>query len=103
MPTRLLLDGEDLAGLMYRIRTEMGPDAVIVKAERVRTGGVAGFFAKERFDLFGRFVKDHLDFLVQVVLHFFGNQRVRLPGTSQKKRIISDEAVRAHAVIPNHA
>lgn len=51
MPTRLLLDGEDLAGLMYRIRTEMGPDAVIVKAERVRTGGVAGFFAKERFEL----------------------------------------------------
>lgn len=51
MPTRLLLDGEDLAGLMRRVRTEMGPDAVIVKAERVRTGGVAGFFAKEHFEL----------------------------------------------------
>jgi hypothetical protein len=33
------------------VRTEMGPDAVVVKAERVRTGGVAGFFAKERFEV----------------------------------------------------
>ena len=51
MPTRLLLDGEDLAGLMHRVRTEMGPGAVVVKAERVRTGGIAGFFAKEHFEL----------------------------------------------------
>ncbi|QTE29887.1 hypothetical protein [Pengzhenrongella sicca] len=51
MPTRLLLDGADLAGLLHRVRTEMGPGAVVVKAERVRTGGVAGFFAKEHFEL----------------------------------------------------
>lgn len=51
MPRRLLLDGEDLAGLMLRVRTEMGPGAVVVKAERVRTGGVAGFFAKEHYEL----------------------------------------------------
>ncbi|NMR20552.1 hypothetical protein [Cellulomonas fimi] len=51
MPTRLLLDGEDLASLVRRVCAEMGPDAVIVKAERVRTGGIGGFFAKEHFEL----------------------------------------------------
>ena len=51
MPRRLLLDGEDIAALMRRVRAEMGPNAVVVKAERVRTGGVAGFFAKEHFEL----------------------------------------------------
>src|SRR4051812_17278442 len=51
MSRRLLLDGDDLPALMQRVRTEMGPDAVVVKAERVRTGGVAGFFAKERFEV----------------------------------------------------
>ncbi|GAA2726568.1 hypothetical protein CAE01nite_22250 [Cellulomonas aerilata] len=47
----MLLDGDDLPALMQRVRTEMGPDAVVVKAERVRTGGVAGFFAKEHFEV----------------------------------------------------
>ncbi|MCL3860876.1 hypothetical protein [Actinotalea sp. K2] len=51
MPTRLLLDGEDLRSLMLRVRQEMGPDARIVKAERIRTGGFAGFFAKESYEL----------------------------------------------------
>ncbi|RYV50005.1 hypothetical protein [Pengzhenrongella frigida] len=51
MPTRLLLDGDDLATLMHRVRAEMGPNAVVVRAERVRTGGLAGFFAKEHFEL----------------------------------------------------
>ena len=51
MSTRLLLDGEDLRTLMLRVRDEMGPDAKIVRAERVRTGGIAGFFAKEHYEL----------------------------------------------------
>lgn len=51
MPPRLLLDGEDLRSLMLRVREEMGPDARIVKAERIRSGGFAGFFAKERYEL----------------------------------------------------
>ncbi|WP_149203342.1 hypothetical protein [Actinotalea subterranea] len=51
MPTRLLLDGEDLPSLMLRVRSEMGPGARIVKAERIRTGGFAGFFAKEHYEL----------------------------------------------------
>lgn len=51
MPTHLLLDGDDLRSLMLRVREEMGPEARIVRAERVRTGGVAGFFAKEHYEL----------------------------------------------------
>lgn len=51
MSPRLLLDGEDLRALMLRVREEMGPDARIVKAERVRTGGVGGFFAREHYEL----------------------------------------------------
>src|SRR5215203_6114485 len=51
MPRQLLLDGDDVAALMERVRSELGPDAVVVKAERVRSGGVAGFFAKERYEL----------------------------------------------------
>lgn len=51
MPTRLLLDGEDLRSLMLRVKAEMGPGARIVKAERIRTGGIGGFFAKEHYEL----------------------------------------------------
>ncbi|MBI9114591.1 hypothetical protein [Sanguibacter suaedae] len=51
MPRRLLLEGADLETLLLRVRAEMGPTARVVKAERVRSGGVAGFFAKERYEL----------------------------------------------------
>ncbi|WP_136518513.1 hypothetical protein [Cellulomonas telluris] len=51
MTTRLLLEGDDLAELMTHVRTQFGPGARIVQAERVRTGGLAGFFAKERYEL----------------------------------------------------
>lgn len=36
---------------MVHVRAEFGPTARIVRAERVRSGGVAGFFAKERYEL----------------------------------------------------
>lgn len=51
MPTRLLLEGKDLSELMVHVRAEFGPHARIVRAERVRSGGVAGFFAKESYEL----------------------------------------------------
>ena len=51
MSRRLLLEGSDLEALMIRVRAELGPRARVVKAERVRSGGVGGFFAKERFEL----------------------------------------------------
>jgi len=49
--TRLLLEGRDLAYLMAQVRDELGPGARVISAERVRSGGVAGFFARERFEL----------------------------------------------------
>lgn len=51
MPVRLLLEGADLEALLARVRAEHGPGARIVSADRVRTGGVAGFFARERYAL----------------------------------------------------
>lgn len=51
MPTRLLLEGPDIAVLLERVRTEHGAGARIVSAEKVRSGGFAGFFARERFEV----------------------------------------------------
>ncbi|MCL2668400.1 MAG: hypothetical protein FWF02_11965 [Micrococcales bacterium] len=51
MAERLLLEGADLHGLMEYVRAEFGPGAKIVQAERVRQGGFAGFFAKEKYEL----------------------------------------------------
>ena len=50
-PLRLLLEGPDLPTLLEQIRTEYGAEARIVQAEKVRSGGVAGFFARERFNI----------------------------------------------------
>lgn len=51
MTTRLLLEGPDLAELVAQVREQFGTRARIVRAERVRTGGFAGFFAKESFEM----------------------------------------------------
>lgn len=51
MPTRLLLEGPDIEQLLARVRDEHGAHARIVSAEKVRTGGFGGFFAKQRFEL----------------------------------------------------
>ena len=51
MPTRLLLEGANLETLLAKVRDEHGSAATIVSAERVRSGGVAGFFAKQKFEL----------------------------------------------------
>jgi hypothetical protein len=48
---RLLLEGSDLAELMVHVRSEFGPHARIIRADRVRSGGIAGFFAKEKYEL----------------------------------------------------
>ncbi|SES39596.1 hypothetical protein [Actinokineospora terrae] len=51
MATRLLLEGPDLEALLDRVRTEHGADARIVSADRLRKGGVAGFFSKQWFEI----------------------------------------------------
>ena len=45
---RLLLEGTEVEGILARVREEHGSGARVVHAERVRVGGVGGFFARER-------------------------------------------------------
>jgi hypothetical protein len=49
--TNLLLEGEDLEALLIQAHAEGGVNAKIVRAEKVRRGGVFGFFAKESFEV----------------------------------------------------
>jgi len=51
VPTQLQLEGRELAPLLDRVRSELGPLARILSAEKVRTGGIGGFFARQRFEL----------------------------------------------------
>ncbi|GAA3450622.1 hypothetical protein GCM10018962_24550 [Dactylosporangium matsuzakiense] len=51
MPTRLLLEGRDLEELLAQVRDEHGPDAVIISAEKVRSGGVGGLFGTQKYEL----------------------------------------------------
>jgi hypothetical protein len=45
-------DGPDLEAVLERVHTKLGPDARIVEANKVRSGGVGGFFSRERFEVF---------------------------------------------------
>lgn len=51
MATSLLLEGGDLEALLLRAHREGGRGARIVRAEKVRRGGVFGFFAREGFEV----------------------------------------------------
>ncbi len=51
MSTHLLLEGEDIESVLTRLRDEHGPDAKIIQAEMVRVGGIAGFFARKRYEV----------------------------------------------------
>ncbi len=42
-------EGPDVQLLLDRIRAEVGPGAKINGAEKIRVGGVLGFFAKEHY------------------------------------------------------
>src|SRR3954452_20408758 len=49
--THLRLEGPALPSLLDQVRAEYGPGARVVHAERIRRGGVGGFFARERYHL----------------------------------------------------
>lgn len=52
MPTTThVLEGPDLEALLARVPQELGPAATIVAANKLRSGGVGGFFARERFEV----------------------------------------------------
>jgi hypothetical protein len=48
---RMQLDGPDLEALLVRARHEYGPAVRIVNADKVRSGGVGGFFTREHYEL----------------------------------------------------
>ena len=51
VPTRIVLEGPELEPLLTQVRDEYGGRATIVSANKVRSGGLGGFFAKQRFEL----------------------------------------------------
>lgn len=44
-------DGDTLEDALARVTEQCGPGARITQAEKVRSGGLAGFFARERFEV----------------------------------------------------
>lgn len=48
---RLLLEGKSITALLAQVRAEHGPDVTIVAADKVRTRGLGGFFARESYAL----------------------------------------------------
>lgn len=44
-------DGPTLEVVLSQVYDELGPAVPIVSAEKVRTGGFAGFFARERYEV----------------------------------------------------
>jgi len=51
LASQLRFEGGELEELLERVRNEVGPDARIVAANRIRQGGVAGFFARQGFEV----------------------------------------------------
>ncbi len=51
VPERVQVEGADLQVLLDQVRTQHGPQASIISADKVRSGGVAGFFARESYRL----------------------------------------------------
>ena len=51
MPTRVLLEGPAIEPLLAQVRDEYGPGVRIVSADKVRSGGIGGFFAKQHYEL----------------------------------------------------
>ncbi len=51
MASQLRFEGGELEELLERVRNEVGPEARIVAANRIRQGGLAGFFAREGYEV----------------------------------------------------
>ena len=51
MPTRVLLEGPAIEPLLAQVRQEYGSGVRIISADKVRSGGFGGFFAKQHYEL----------------------------------------------------
>lgn len=50
--SRQRFEGPDLEAVLDDLRRTLGADARIVEANKVRSGGIGGFFSRERFEVF---------------------------------------------------
>lgn len=51
MPTQQRFEGPDLETLLEEVRGTYGDDVAIVEANKIRSGGIGGFFAREAFEI----------------------------------------------------
>jgi hypothetical protein len=51
VPTRVLLEGPAIEPLLAQVRDEYGSSVRIISADKVRSGGFGGFFAKQHYEL----------------------------------------------------
>jgi hypothetical protein len=51
LASQLRFEGPELEELLDRVRKEVGVDANIIAANRIRKGGIGGFFAREGFEV----------------------------------------------------
>lgn len=51
MPSQQRFEGPELEALLDDVRDRFGPDVAIVEANKIRKGGVGGFFARELFEV----------------------------------------------------
>lgn len=51
MPTQRRFEGPTLPAVLGKVQEEIGTQAKIVSAQKIRSGGVGGFFQKERYEV----------------------------------------------------
>lgn len=49
MPRLQTFEGDGLESVLARVKSEIGPNARVLEAKKIRDGGLGGFFSKERF------------------------------------------------------
>jgi hypothetical protein len=87
----LLLEGKSITALLAQVRAEHGDDVTIVAAEKIRSGGVGGFFAKERYALTVE-VEPGSDAPVPAVMHDLADTGTRTNRTPDVHSVMHDRA-----------
>jgi hypothetical protein len=52
LATRQRFEGQSIEDVLQQVRSELGQDAEILEANKIRSGGLGGFFAKEAYEVF---------------------------------------------------
>jgi len=51
MSLQMLLEGPDLDAILREVEANYGREFRVIQAEQVRSGGMAGFFAKQHYEV----------------------------------------------------